>query len=195
MIRQVPLMSHNTCCSFPRAENHFLIFSRFNLRPSLSKAAAKAELVFTDADFPQPVYQLPYIIQLEFPFFSRSSVFPDSLAFRVTNSISCKPPKGHLKWSPCLHLHAFSALSICTFPHIHPISSFPVFSPSSSTALHVLFCPRHQLSTLGTHFKLRKQPWNLIWFFFKRVWKYPPGSKRQTGVYGQEKKRENVGWS
>lgn len=77
MIRQIPLTSHNTCCSFPRAENHFLIFSRFNPRPSLSKAAARAELLFTDPDFPQPVYQLPDIIQPEFLFFPRSSVFPD----------------------------------------------------------------------------------------------------------------------
>lgn len=61
----------NVTQKFLRAEHHFLIFSRFNLRPSLSKAAARAELVLTDPDFPQPVYQLPDIIQLEFPFFPR----------------------------------------------------------------------------------------------------------------------------
>lgn len=161
-------MSHNTCCSFPRAENHVLIFSRFNLRPSLSKAEARAELVFTDPDFPQPVHQLPDIIQPEFPFFPRSSVFPDWPSCIQGDKLHqlqapLSPPEMESLHSP---IAAFSALSMCTFPHVHPISSFPVFLQSSSTTLHVLFCPRHQLSTLGTYFKLRKQPWNLIWFFF-----------------------------
>lgn len=152
-------MSHNMCCSFLRAENHFLIFSRFNLRPSLSKAAARAELVFTDPDFPQPVFQLPDIIQPEFIFFPRSSVWMDPPAFRVTNSISCKPlqspPEMDSLPSPT---HAFSAFCQCAHFHTSIPSPHSPFSQSFSTTLHVLFCPRHHLSTLGTYFKLRKQP-------------------------------------
>lgn len=195
MVRQIPLMSHNTCCSFPRAENHFLIFSRFTLRPSLSKAAARAELVLADPDFPQPVYQLPDIIQLGFPFFPRSSVFPDWPSCIQGDKLHQlqapqSPPEMDSLPSP---IHAFSALSICTFHHVHPISSFLGFFSHP-----VQFCTCFSAQGINCQHLVHILNWennHEIWFFKREFGNIPLGWKRQTGVYGQEKKKENGGWS
>lgn len=193
MVRQIPLMSHNTCCSFPRAENHFLIFSRFTLRPSLSKAAARAELVLADPDFPQPVYQLPDIIQLGFPFFPRSSVFPDWPSCIQGDKLHQlqapqSPPEMDSLPSP---IHAFSALSICTFHHVHPISSFLGFFSHP-----VQFCTCFSAQGINCQHLVHILNWennHEIWFFKREFGNIPLGWKRQTGVYGQEKKKENGG--
>lgn len=124
----------------PQSRESLFNFLRFNLRPSLSKAAARAELVFTDPDFPQPVFQLPDIIQPEFIFFPRSSVWMDPPAFRVTNSISCKPlqspPEMDSLPSPT---HAFSAFCQCAHFHTSIPSPHSPFSHSHSAQLCMCF--------------------------------------------------------
>lgn len=176
----------------PQSRESLFNFLRFNLRPSLSKAAARAELVFTDPDFPQPVFQLPDIIQPEFIFFPRSSVWMDPPAFRVTNSISCKPlqspPEMDSLPSPT---HAFSAFCQCAHFHTSIPSPHSPFSHSHSAQLCTCFSAQGITCQHLVHI-LNWENNHEIWFFL-RVWKYPPGLKETDRSLWTRKKKWKCG--